>query len=149
MTSKFRALWRASVGPGTYDYLNLEIEADNAAEFNQRVDELYSQGLATKAVKVGNDLLAEARPQPPGPVQAVVNGVDGAVVSETPTSPAPTQTYAQPAPQAPAAAQGVAPTCQHGERVFREGDGAKGHWRAWFCPTPKNTPGQCSPQWIK
>lgn len=37
------------------------------------------------------------------------------------------------------------PSCIHGERVFREGNGAKGPWAAYFCPTPKDTPGQCKP----
>lgn len=41
------------------------------------------------------------------------------------------------------------PQCAHGERTFREGDGPKGHWKAWFCPTPKGTPDQCSPEWVK
>jgi hypothetical protein len=36
-------------------------------------------------------------------------------------------------------------TCQHGQMVKRTGVGAKGEWRAWFCPTPKGTEGQCSP----
>lgn len=41
------------------------------------------------------------------------------------------------------------PQCAHGERTFREGDGPKGHWGAWFCPTPKGTQDQCSPEWVK
>lgn len=37
-------------------------------------------------------------------------------------------------------------TCSHGVMVKRTGQGAKGEWRAWFCPTPKGTDGQCQPQ---
>jgi hypothetical protein len=40
------------------------------------------------------------------------------------------------------------PSCQHGQRVGREGNGAKGPWRAYFCPTPKGTPDQCDPMWV-
>jgi len=40
------------------------------------------------------------------------------------------------------------PTCQHGPRVGREGNGAKGPWRAYFCSTPKGTPDQCDPMWV-
>ena len=40
------------------------------------------------------------------------------------------------------------PSCQHGQRIGREGNGAKGPWRAYFCPTPRDTPGQCDPIWI-
>lgn len=60
--------------------------------------------------------------------------------------------FAQPAPQAapqysqPAQAGSA---CQHGAMVYREGNGAKGPWKGWFCPTPKNTPGQCSPQFLR
>jgi hypothetical protein len=36
-------------------------------------------------------------------------------------------------------------TCAHGQMVKRTGVGAKGEWRAWFCPTPKGTEGQCAP----
>lgn len=35
-------------------------------------------------------------------------------------------------------------TCKHGVMVKRTGNGAKGEWRAFFCPTPKGTPDQCS-----
>lgn len=34
-------------------------------------------------------------------------------------------------------------TCVHGTMVKRSGMGAKGEWRAWFCPTPKGTDNQC------
>ena len=40
------------------------------------------------------------------------------------------------------------PQCQHGQRIGREGNGAKGPWRAYFCPTPKGTPDQCDPIWV-
>lgn len=41
------------------------------------------------------------------------------------------------------------PQCAHGERVLREGTGPKGPWAGWFCNTPKGTPDQCSPEWVK
>lgn len=40
------------------------------------------------------------------------------------------------------------PACDHGPRVFREGNGPKGHWTAYFCPEPKGSP-QCAPIWGK
>lgn len=45
----------------------------------------------------------------------------------------------------PAGAAAGDRTCTHGVMVKRTGMGAKGEWRAWFCPTPKDTPGQCKP----
>ncbi len=35
--------------------------------------------------------------------------------------------------------------CDHGWMEYKSGQGAKGPWSAYFCPTPKNTPGQCKP----
>jgi hypothetical protein len=43
-----------------------------------------------------------------------------------------------------------APGCKHGPMIYRESKpGAAKAWRAYFCPTPKGTPDQCEPQWIK
>ena len=39
--------------------------------------------------------------------------------------------------------------CPHGAMIKRTGDGAKGEWRAFFCPTPKGTPDQCQAQFAK
>lgn len=68
-----------------------------------------------------------------------------------------TAVFGQPAnvsfePVAPATAP--APTtddksCSHGVMIKRTGNGAKGEWRAFFCPTPKDTPGQCTPIFAK
>ena len=51
------------------------------------------------------------------------------------------------APVAPAAGASAGDrTCSHGVMIKRTGQGAKGEWRAWFCPTPKGTADQCKPQ---
>ena len=56
---------------------------------------------------------------------------------------------AAPAPAAPDAfANATVPQCPHGVKVARSGTSAKGPWKAWMCPTPKDTPGQCKPQWV-
>lgn len=53
--------------------------------------------------------------------------------------------------QQPAQPQGQpVPQCAHGPRQFRTSKpGAGKPWSAWMCPTPKGTPGQCEPQWIR
>ena len=38
--------------------------------------------------------------------------------------------------------------CVHGERQRRSGNGARGEWVGYFCPTPKGTPDQCSPNFL-
>ncbi len=42
-----------------------------------------------------------------------------------------------------------APTCHHGPKKHKSGQGAKGPWQAWMCPSAKGTPDQCQPMWIK
>lgn len=66
---------------------------------------------------------------------------------------APAATFAAPVPAAaPAAAPSAAPSghiCKHGPMTFREGHGAKGPWKGYFCPAPKGTPDQCSPEFVR
>ena len=105
-----------------------------------------------EAVKEHAPLIAEAK----GAV-AFAHGIEvkkGSVntqVDSPPAQQAPAQQggWAQPQTQAaPSFAQpnNQGPACQHGPMVFREGVGAKGPWKAYFCPTPKGTPGQCAAQ---
>lgn len=57
----------------------------------------------------------------------------------------------QAAPQVPQqqAATPPGPSCQHGPMTFRSGNKNGKAWSAYFCPTPKGTPGQCPPVWGK
>lgn len=75
------------------------------------------------------------------PVEAAPPPPAWAATAPPPAAPA----WGPPTPAQPVAA----PQCQHGARVARTGNSAKGPWRAWMCPTPKGTPGQCEPQWVK
>lgn len=40
-------------------------------------------------------------------------------------------------------------TCSHGIMTKRTGAGAKGPWKAYMCPSPKGTPDQCEPVWVR
>lgn len=54
--------------------------------------------------------------------------------------------------QPPPSADGTptAPVCLHGTKKFQESKpGAPKEWKAWFCPSPKGTPDQCQPEWIR
>ena len=53
--------------------------------------------------------------------------------------------------QAQQAPGGQSKTCAHGEMQFRSGVSAKTGkaWKAFFCPTPKGTPGQCDAEFIR
>jgi len=77
------------------------VRGDTADEVEQRLRDVYKLGPAAIATAeaFANEYAAD-NPQAPSPaVQAVASGLDGQVVSSTPTSPAPSTS----APQAPAA----------------------------------------------
>lgn len=54
-----------------------------------------------------------------------------------------------PQQQAAPTAGPPAPQCAHGAMTHRSGNKNGREWNAYFCPTPKGTPGQCDPQWVK
>jgi len=109
------------------------IQADTHEEFVEQLE------LAHGSLQQCYDLMVAAR--------AVGN------VAQAP-APAPVQAeaVAQPASAAPAApaafTDATVPQCPHGPMTARSGSGAKGPWKAWFCPTPKGTPDQCKPQFL-
>ena len=40
--------------------------------------------------------------------------------------------------------------CKHGALQYRESKpGAPKTWKGWFCPSPKGTPDQCAPKFIR
>lgn len=52
--------------------------------------------------------------------------------------------------QTPASTVGpVSKSCKHGIMSQRTGSGAKGPWKAYMCPSPKGTPDQCEPVWLR
>lgn len=60
---------------------------------------------------------------------------------------------AQARSNAPAAAQsapgGETRQCKHGDRVYKTGSSNGKAWKAFMCPTPKDTPDQCSPEFLR
>lgn len=64
-------------------------------------------------------------------------------------APAPTPDYGRPGGPAPSFAQAATPSCQHGPRTPRSGTGAKGPWKAYFCPLPSSRKAeQCNAVWL-
>jgi hypothetical protein len=52
--------------------------------------------------------------------------------------------------QTPASTAGPSSkSCKHGMMSQRTGSGAKGPWKAYMCPSPKGTPDQCEPVWLR
>lgn len=107
--------------------------------FNALLTELASQGTPQRAIELEK-------------IAVVANGLGaGTTIVSTPemqqvAAPLPVASPPPPAVVTPPAAVGGR-TCLHGERIQRSGNGAKGPWVGWFCPTPKGTPDQCDVQW--
>ena len=117
---------------------------DSAEELMNNIEELIKQG-AGDVIAVLEQVLTGTPSVPPSnsAIDTVVASLGGTVVQETTFAPVPPPAQAVAAPL-------VAGTrsCSHGTMVTRKGSGAKGEWKGYFCPTPKGTPDQCTPQWV-
>lgn len=123
--------------PG-YDSPSFTIRGSSAAELDDRIKAAEAQGLFAT---IGNaDTL----------LRAAFNL--GAYAGATPAEhPSTVESRGNSRPAAPNAAPpgvGPAPTCPHGTKTYKTGNGKRGKWEAWMCPTPQGTQGQCPPEWI-
>jgi hypothetical protein len=50
---------------------------------------------------------------------------------------------------APVVTEGQAPTCKHGNMVFRNGVSARGPWKAWMCSAQKGALDKCDPIFLR
>lgn len=122
---------------------------DSADELISNINALVAEG-AADAIATLEQVLTGAAPVPPShsAVDIVANALGGTVISETPVVP--TTGFAPVPPPTstalPTSAGQV--SCSHGSMIGRKGNGAKGEWKGYFCPTPKGTPDQCPPQWL-
>lgn len=123
-------------------YANTPDQFDGIIDFlATRIDRVASiESVLSGASNVGQQIpvtpVVQAPPAPPAQTWAPVDPGPPPAVAWGPPTPAP-QAY------------GAAPACAHGPRVAKSGQSAKGPWRAWMCNTPKGTPGQCEPVWVK
>lgn len=138
-------------GPG-YEAPWLVVRGDTAEQVKDLLKGVWEANLGGAVIATASALHSEYQTEKQGgnAVPAVVAATGGTVVAETPTYSAPTPTPAPSAPPVQAAAPDAAPTCQHGAMSFKSGTSAKTGraWQAWFCPTPKGTPGQCDPKFV-
>lgn len=128
--------YNIQISPVLPDGTMVNVRASDPGQFSSLLDFLEAQ--SARIVGVVQTLKTV------GQVPALAQ-MTSTVQDVTPAQPA-VQGWGQPAPPAqpaPAPNQGPVPTCQHGPRKHRSGEGKKGPWQAWFCPTPKGTPGQC------
>jgi hypothetical protein len=72
-----------------------------------------------------------------GNVRHAIEGLGASVISSTPA----------PSNQPTSFPEG---SCKHGALVWRESKpGAPKAWKGWFCPSPKGTPDQCEPKFVR
>lgn len=113
----------------------ITVRGDTAAELLGNIDDFEQRGVALSIAALEGLVLGKSPAPTP---QAVAAAIGGTVVEE------------KFAPVAPAAAPAAGSrTCKHGEMTYRTGNGAKGPWKGWFCSTPKGTPDQCPPQFVR
>lgn len=119
----------------------ITVRGDSADELAQNISALVAGGL-NDHVNGLEELFVGSKPRVHSASQAVdtvISALGGEVVEEKKF-----------APKAPPSAPAVGgKTCLHGAMVKRVGNGAKGEWRGFFCPTPKGTEGQCSPVFVR
>ena len=125
---------------------------DDVADFVARVSDATSSDSMIDAINMLESIIRNGSSAVLTTAAAtVVNTLGGEVIS-TPENPnfapvAPPQAAAPVA--APAAVQAGQRMCAHGVMTKRTGTGQYGEWRGYFCPTPKGTPDQCSPVYLK
>lgn len=113
------------------------IGADTFADFkNNLVDVLGPAGadavITTMAVSIEGA---------PVTLEQAVSNVTAQFPSATPVSQAPQTITPSTAP--------TGRSCKHGPMTKRQGASAKGPWKGYMCPTPKGTPDQCEPVFLK
>lgn len=118
---------------------------DTALELNKTISDFVDAGLEFAVANVEAVLLGITTQAPSvvatDPIALIQASLGAEVVSEVPRQQAPFAPVAPPV-QPPAPAVGDK-ACIHGTMVKRTGNGAKGEWRGYFCPTPKGTADQC------
>lgn len=135
---------------GGYEAPWLVIRADTPEQLTQRLDAVIEKGIDAAVILAAQSLAREwgGNTAPAVSGQANVEStLGGQVVQDTPGFTSAPQQPAAPAPAAPSG--GLAPICQHGAMNYKSGEKNGRTWQAYMCPTPKGTPDQCSPQWVK
>jgi len=127
--------WRLQVSFKTPAGTLINVRAATGAELGILLGDVTEAELATQISSVESEL-------------GVAHTLDP--LGTTPSTPSPTPEQSSKAVSEPVASPTPAGhTCKHGARVFKSGSGAKGPWAAWMCPTVKDAPDKCPPDWVK
>lgn len=127
------------------------VRADTAEELNTNILDVINNQVEGSVQALEELLTGTTAVTPPYEIsssaQFVADAFGGEIVSTTPIVSAPAFAPIAP-PQTSTASAVGARMCSHGPMTARKGTGAKGEWKGLFCPTPKDTPGQCTPIWL-
>lgn len=128
----------------------ITVRGDSPAELDANIDGYIDRGLSAKIGILENDIIGGVVASASDPVALVAQTLGATVTAVTPTVTPTAPSLAPVPPPVASAPAGVGDKhCVHGTMVKRTGSGAKGEWRAFFCPTPKGTADQCSPQFAQ
>lgn len=130
MSDEFKVQWSVSLPPRAQyakgDMLN--VRGETAEEVESLFDSILNSEFMDKATSVGS-LIYQAFLVAEGLNHKESEGsASGATVTQD---------------DQPAAGGGK--FCEHGKKVWKEGNGAKGKWQGWFCPSNVKT---CKPDWV-
>lgn len=109
------------------------IGADTFSDFRRNLVEVLGTDGAEGAIIT----MATSIEGAPVTTQQAINNVTAVI----PASVVPQTTTPSTAPTGRA--------CKHGPMTKRQGASAKGPWKAYMCSTPKGTPDQCEPIFLK
>jgi hypothetical protein len=112
------------------------VGSDTFAEFKSHLTDV----LGPEGVEKVLGIMASSLEGVPTFEQAVTTVTAG--LGATPVASTPPQTFTP----------STAPSgrsCKHGPMTKRSGSSAKGPWKGYMCPTPKGTPDQCDPVFLK
>lgn len=109
------------------------VAADTFADFKSHLTDVLGPEGVDKVLGV----MASSIEGAPSFEQAVSNVT--ATLGATPVAPAVSTPSTAP----------VGRSCKHGPMTKRSGNSAKGPWKGYMCPTPKGTPDQCDPVFLK
>jgi hypothetical protein len=82
-------------------------------------------------------------------IKSTSNDLHGGAPAPTVASVAESFNATPVASPAPVVTEGQAPTCKHGNMVFRTGTSARGPWKAWMCAAPKGAVDKCDPIFLR
>lgn len=117
----------------------ITVRGDSAEELASNIGGLVAQGLDSHVDALEELFLGTTAPSA---VDVVTQALGATVTGTTSFAPVP-----PPVASAPTQTIAGGRTCHHGNLVGRKGNGAKGEWKGYFCPST-NKQDQCPPQWL-